>query len=749
MTDFLFIIRWWFVFLLLGTIFVPFTANLFKNFFDKGYIFSKVIGTIIVSYIIFILGLFHILPFTEFFTYTVIFLIFVVNFFIFKNKYLNIFKQNWMIFLLEEIIFLLGISAWAYVRAHGPDINGLEKFMDFGFVNSALRSKYFPPADMWFTPFSINYYYFGHLTTAVLTKISFISSNITYNLMLASLFAFTFTCSFSIAGNLICFLKSRIQKNNPQINSSIKSEISKFKNRKFEIFTGLLAGFLVSLSGNFEIIYIFFKDFSSDKPLPFWQLPFSLSTFPNNYWYPNATRFILNTIHEFPSYSYVVSDLHGHVLDIPVVLLIVAILMSIFTSPNLLKNSIKIPIGNWKLEVGNSLLLGFLLAVAYMTNVWDAVIYFMLTAAILFGIFLKSYYFSEQKFFTLTDLFKKLTFIFIFFIIFVLPFNWNFKPFASGIGVLCAPEFLTIKEKIGPFLFEKDHCQKSPFWQLLILHGFFYFWAISFAIFLLNKIRIKNSYLRMKNIFLEDGFILILILVSTVLVIIPEFLYLKDIYPAHYRANTMFKLTYQEFMLLSIASSYIFIRIFINIKSRMFKFLNFYFLFIAAGILSFALVFVYPFFAVGPYYNDLKIYKGLDGTKYLATSHPEDYQAILWINKNIKDQPVILEAQGDSYTDYARISANTGLVTILGWTVHEWLWRGTYDIPAPRIAEVQTLYETQDISATKNLIKKYKISYIYVGELEREKYPNLSEDKFKILGKIVYSRGQTRIYKIN
>ena len=50
---------------------------------------------------------------------------------------------------------------------------------------------------------------------------------------------------------------------------------------------------------------------------------------PSTYWYPNATRFIPKTIHEFPSYSYVVADLHGHVYDIPFVLLSISILFII------------------------------------------------------------------------------------------------------------------------------------------------------------------------------------------------------------------------------------------------------------------------------------------------------------------------------------------------------------------------------------------------------------------------------------
>src|SRR6185503_20424560 len=103
-------------------------------------------------------------------------------------------------------------------------------------------------------------------------------------------------------------------------------------------------------------------------------------------------------------------------------------------------------------------------------------------------------------------------------------------------------------------------------------------------------------------------------------------------------------------------------------------------------------------FAIGSYYDNLKTYYGLDGTTWIGKFYPYDYTAINWINTHISGQPVMLEAQGDSYTDYERVSANTGLPTVLGWTVHEWLWRGTYDIPAPRIQEIQTMYESTNIT---------------------------------------------------
>jgi len=278
----------------------------------------------------------------------------------------------------------------------------------------------------------------------------------------------------------------------------------------------------------------------------------------------------------------------------------------------------------------------------------------------------------------------------------------------------------------------------------MILYGFFYFFVIAFLVSIFPKIKMPQNgklTLAFKSLAASDVFILFIILLSTLLIIIPEFIYIKDIYPGHYRANTMFKLVYQSSIMLSIASGYIIVRIISNFKFSYLK-LGYW----VIGSIGLLLVTIYPYFAINSYYN-LKTYQGLDGIKYLKTLYPTDYEGILWINKNIKGQPVILEAQGDSYTDYARVSANTGLPTVLGWTVHEWLWRGTYDIPCPRIPEVQTLYEAESIEDTKKLIDKYNIRLVFIGDLEREKYPKLNEEKFKLLGKVIFQNGNTKIYK--
>lgn len=720
----LYILQWWVVLFFIGIIFLPTTKLLFPNARDSFYIFSKVIGMGAISYILFLFGTLHILPFTTFSIYGVLLIALVVNFIIFKKVFLRpLFKISKLV-IFEEILFLLCIIFWSFVRGNEPSIHGLEKYMDFGFVNSILRTDYFPPPDMWFTPHSINYYFFGHLVTAVLTKLSNLPSYITYNLMIATLFAFCLTGGFSLVFN---FLSD--------------------KGVKKAFIGGILGGALISLSGNLHTLYTFFASYVGEHPVPPWTLSFLPSSFPNSYWYPNATRFIPYTIHEFPLYSFVVSDLHGHVLDIPFVLLAIALLYSAIKENAYSKTRM--------------IFFASILGIMYMTNVWDSAIYLILLGFVLLFIFRKnvSISFYKNRFFLgfpriktihgIRSIFTQLVLYFggtiIAFILFTLPFSLTFKPFVSGIGIICAPEFLITYGKIGPFLFEADHCQKSPLYQLLILYGFFLFFALSFFITLGRNFFRKK---RKDPGFSTNVFISLLILLSTVLIIVPEFIYAKDIYPQHYRANTMFKLAYQSFMLLSLTSAYIIVDLSMK-KAKTLLEIIFRFLFLVITLVLISLVFLYPYFAIKSYYADLKNFHGLNGTEYLKTLRVGDYEAIAFLNSTVPFQPVILEAQGDSYTDYARISSNTGLPTILGWTVHEWLWRGTYDIPSPRIEEIRTLYEKNLINPI-TLLKKYNVSYVIIGDLEREKYPLVDESKFSNLGKVVFksSDGKTIIFKL-
>ena len=739
--DLIIVLKWWFYLFLLGIVFLPFTKRVFSQFWDKGYLFAKVLGIGFISFFVWLLAIFKFFPFSEetIFGVLIIFLL---------GNYLFLFKKNpedkeqsikFSSLLVEELIFFLALVFWSFVRGLQPDIQGLEKFMDFGFVNAILRSKYFPPADMWFAGKSINYYYFGHYITAFLTKLTNIPSAITYNLMMATLFAFCFSLSFSLTGNLIYLWK---KFSSPTLATSQKLPTRNFF---FPIISGgLIAAFLISLGANLHPAYYNFK-------MKVFKKPYCNGSF--FYWYPDATRYIGycpdvedKTIHEFPSYSFVVSDLHGHVSDIPFVLTFLALILALFPQLKEKRSSF------YLLTKGYFFLFSFLLAIMFMTNQWDYPIYLIVFGTALLAHFFLSEGFSLKSFgkaFGLGIITLGVS------VVLVLPFWFNFEQIAKGIAFVHA---------------------HSRFYQLLILWGAFWFFGLSYTVFVfkpnlktkkhLNKelvikflsqalgveVKIKGekksleSGKKLKLLF-PDWYVLVLLGIATLLIIIPEIIYVKDIYIAsHHRANTMFKLTYQSFIMFCVCTGFIFYRVLTSLKKNIFSFL----LRVIYSLLIISLL-IYPFYAIPGYYGKFsyKNYKGLFGLGFLKSSYPDDYKAIEWFGQEVQDQPHILEAVGDSYTDYNRISMATGLPTIQGWLVHEWLWRGSFDEPGKRSAEVQTIYETKDLNTAKEILKKYQVKYVVVGEMERTKYPQIYEEKFSSLGKKVFQSGKMTIYAID
>lgn len=142
---------------------------------------------------------------------------------------------------------------------------------------------------------------------------------------------------------------------------------------------------------------------------------------------------------------------------------------------------------------------------------------------------------------------------------------------------------------------------------------------------------------------------------------------------------------------------------------------------------------------------------------WFETQYPDAWAGISWLNSqnakcqmiNDKCKNVIVEADGDSYTDYDSVSAFTGLPTVVGWAVHEWLWRGSYNVVAPRRQEVEEIYESTDLTLTRQLLAKYHVTYVIVGTFERQKFKALDEAKFNELGTLVFRHGDMAIYQIH
>jgi len=151
----------------------------------------------------------------------------------------------------------------------------------------------------------------------------------------------------------------------------------------------------------------------------------------------------------------------------------------------------------------------------------------------------------------------------------------------------------------------------------------------------------------------------------------------------------------------------------------------------------------------------------LDGLTYLKYCRPlqfnctvdvtGDYDAIRWLNTHVQGDPVIVEAFGDDYSLYGRISAFTGLPTLMGWEGHEFQWRENQVNEAflkQRVTDVNTIYSSPDPHQVLATMAYYHAQYLYVGALERSQYPDSNLQRFASFMQIVYNAEGVTIYQV-
>ncbi|NIV37545.1 MAG: hypothetical protein GWN58_51445, partial [Anaerolineae bacterium] len=217
------------------------------------------------------------------------------------------------------------------------------------------------------------------------------------------------------------------------------------------------------------------------------------------------------------------------------------------------------------------------------------------------------------------------------------------------------------------------------------------------------------------------------------------------------RANTIFKFYFQAWILMGIASAFAVYwlsrgigRLRASEKVARWGFLVAFWVLFATGM-------VYPVLGNIRRADEFVNAPRLDGTAYLAEIQPDDYAAIEWLNEQVSGAPVILEKPGtggSSYVYEGRVSALTGLPTLLGWSGHENQWRGSYEIQGAREPDIETIYNTLDPQAALTLLDKYDITYVYVGPLERSAYDPRGLSKFAQLLEVVYQNDGVTIYKV-
>jgi tetratricopeptide (TPR) repeat protein len=128
-----------------------------------------------------------------------------------------------------------------------------------------------------------------------------------------------------------------------------------------------------------------------------------------------------------------------------------------------------------------------------------------------------------------------------------------------------------------------------------------------------------------------------------------------------------------------------------------------------------------------------------------------DAEAIRWLNENISGTPVFLTSEREFYRAYGmRIAANTGLPTVLG-ALHQNEQRPPA-VVAERERDVQTMWNTADLRQTQQLLRQYRVEYVYVGPIERVLYTPEGIAKWDqlngLLLTVAYQNSGVTIYRV-
>ena len=770
-------IQWWLFLSIPGLIFLPLSSHIFKQSPDHGYLFAKPLALLLSGLAVWSLSYLHVLPFRPIVIYGVITAAAIVVHWPQSNRQFwtdMITKPRILLYwALEESLLGFTMLFWTFARGLSPALDSLEKFMDYGFMMSLWRTDFLPAVDMWLAGSSINYYYFGQYLMTYWAKAAGIHPEKAYNLAMASLFALTFCLSFSTA----LLIGSIARRSGRRINKAMPVAFAS------------VSAILLTMGGNGHIFYYGGNAIGRWLHNLFSGLGLSVGTVSDFYWFADATRYIGynpetadKTIHEFPYYSFLVNDLHAHVVSLVPVLLLLGLLAVLISR----QKERKWTVAGFGIDP-IMLLMAAILAVFMMGNYWDFVIYFavscmvilfrssplqeggrtwiaflltMLEAFVLMTPFilfenvyaailaygfaaLTSWMILTRYPHPLTETGAKASWLFLMAHLIALPFNSHFEPIAKSI---------------------KRTVSQTPLIQLWVLYGFLVIAGIVMCVDILHEpgqtmVRAAGPFPprrsarrfmdRIFDLSASDRLMLIFFICGIGLLIVPELVYVVDIYGGEYkRANTMFKFTYQAFILLSFVLAYAPLRL-LTFQSRLADRPSSRRIAGAFMLLLFVPTLLYPMTVTRQWLGAFSIerYQGIDGIKPFSlkdsASIPgtapgelaDDYAAVQWFNQQVAGQPVILESFGDSYTDYCRISAYTGLPTVMGWQTHEWLWRTSKATPdayqgvvVPRQTHVRTMYTSTNEQEVRQLIDRYEVRYIVIGNLERSKFAVVGTD---------------------
>ncbi|MBK9005959.1 MAG: hypothetical protein IPM31_03095 [Anaerolineae bacterium] len=814
---------WYLLSTLLGWLTFPLAYHIFPALKDRGYTLARAFGLLIWGYAFWLLASFRVAQNDIGGLLLGLLILASLSVWAMTNYQLPIsnspilsfLKSNRPLIITTELLFLLAFALMAFIRSTSPEILGTEKPMELMMINGIMNSPTFPPRDLWLSGYSISYYYFGYVMTSMLATFTGAPATAAFNLMTALIFALSAVGAYGVLYNLLAYgQKSKVE--------SVALSLSKGQrsgNPLSSFFSPLLAPLFLLLVSNVEgfLEVLHRRGLFWTSGANFWtwlDIPElrdapaqPLQWIPDRFWWWwRASRVIMDSdlqnnptgdvISEFPAFSFLLGDLHPHILAMPFVLLAVAVALNLFFGG--FKGTTGFYFARLHMSKTGFLILSLLIGGLAFLNTWDILV---TSALMLFTYVLARAREAGWGWERLEDLFILGIPMLIVAYVLYLPFFIGFDSQAGGIlpsfmyptrgaqlwvmwGTLFIPlfAFLLYRRSTG-----------SANWSAGLKVSFGIVFVLFLAMFAVGAIALRArpdlidpliasqaggasgfvaasmmrrlayigslvtllalmiptvSYL-LTNERVENStpteerpsshtFALLLLFLGLLLILGPEFVYLRDNFG--YRINTIFKFYFQAWMALSLAAAYGTAVLLQNLQGRAKSAFSVVFtLILIVGL-------TYPALGFANRTNNFKppfFGYTLDDFERVRAENPDEAAAMRWLQS--APDGVVAEAVGGAYSSYARIANYTGLPTVLGWDNHEGQWRDQ-SLQGNRRQDIETLYTTPDGLTAQDIVAKYNIRYIYIGGLERSTYP-VDEGKFNSLFKIVFQQGNVTIYE--
>ena len=665
-------IRWLAVVFSVSFFMRPYIAVRKLSYFDSGFGMSFGAGLFLCFYSAWVISSTGICRFSDAIVFASFLILsvlgYVIRKYVVKEAYVT--SDEFKHFLNGFAIFAVIFLAVFWVIGFNPLVDpGTENYMDFGFMQGIYRQKSAIPEDIWFSGTKLNYYYLGQAVSVYMCRLSLTTPEYGYNMMLATFAGMVFVMS----AELVSAVAGALIADGPEKKKCVTTG---------SMLGGALAAF--GANGHWLLYGIF---------IPLYR-KISGATNLKNYWFADPTVFINtdfgdldNGKNEFPAYSFILGDLHAHVINVMFVLPLVGILFDLVLSDDDKDRE--------RSKVWRLVLISLLLAYCKGANYWDFAIYYVITGALIVFTQIKRYGLSKKAVVRIASAAAIVTAVSY---IAILPFTVNFVKMESGIGICTV---------------------HSPIYKLMVL------WAMPVAItvwlicVLYRKKEANHDVDSMTRCALLPFMLCVI-----GLIIVPEFIYVKDIYgDLNQRFNTMFKLTYQAYILFAVITgiAFVYMLYMADTAGR--------FLLVATVLCCLTLLCTsYSYRSVKQWFGnvfDPSRRRGISSIEGLREDDVYGFEMVAYdiLAEDEREHIHVIEAAGDSYSHYNALSVYSGACTPIGWFVHEWMWHNDPEPVRERADEVSHFYSCDDEQYCREFLKKYDADYILVGPAEVCKYP--------------------------